>query len=221
MNYTLIILGIILILVLYILYRFITDRSSMVSSRIYLKEGAPDIKFDSLPKPGSTRYTYSLWIYVKSLQGNTDIISVTNADVAIFKLYLEANGNLKFDILPENSTTTTSNIITSNFPLQKWVCVNISVDNNIVDTYLDGKLVKSQKMDSITNPTSSSIFKHGTGDIFLAEVERPASPTDPQTAWDRYMAGNGGSYIGNMFSSYGASLILTKDDIDSKRFTLF
>ena len=225
MNYTLIILGIILILVLYILYRFITDRSSMVSSRIYLKDSPPDIKFDSLPKPNSTRYTYSLWIYVKSLQGNTDIISVTNkvanADEAIFRLYLEANGNLKFDILPENSNTTTSNIITSNFPLQKWVCVNISVDNNIVDTYIDGKLVKSQKMDSITQPTSSSIFKHGTGDIFLAEVERPASPTDPQTAWDRYMAGNGGSYIGNMFSSYGASLILTKDDIDSKRFTLF
>lgn len=216
MNYTLIILGIILILVLYILYRFITDRSSMVSSRIYLKDSPPDIKFDSLPKPNSTRYTYSLWIYVKSLQGNTDIISVTNADVAIFKLYLEANGNLKFQIDNNND-----NIITSNFPLQKWVCVNISVDNNIVDTYIDGKLVKSQKMDSITNPTSTSIFKHGTGDIFLAEVERPASPTDPQTAWDRYMAGNGGSYIGNMFSSYGASLILTKDDIDSKRFTLF
>lgn len=220
MNYTLIILGIILILVLYILYRFITDRSSMVSSRIYLKDGAPDIKFDSLPKPNSTRYTYSLWIYVKSLQGDTDIIKVTtNGDIEIFKLYLEANGNLKFDML--NGNTTTSNIITSNFPLQKWVCVNISVDNNIVDTYIDGKLVKSQKMDSITQPTSSSIFKHGTGDIFLAEVERPASPTDPQTAWDRYMAGNGGSYIGNMFSSYGASLILTKDDIDSKRFTLF
>ena len=215
MNYTLIILGIILILVLYILYRFITDRSTMVSSKVYLKDKPSDIKFkDNMPNPTSSRYTYSLWIYVKTLEADTNIISVDNGSK--FKLYLQTSGTLKFDI-----DTKTGNIITSNFPLQRWVCVRISVDNNIVDTYIDGKLVKSQKMDSITQPTSSSIFKHGTGDIFLAEVERPASPTDPQTAWDRYMAGNGGSYIGNMFSSYGASLILTKDDIDSKRFTLF
>lgn len=218
MNYTLIILGIILILVLYILYRFITDRSTMVSSKVYLKDKPSDIKFkDNMPNPTSSRYTYSLWIYVKTLEAKTDIISVDkDSTPPKFKLYLETSGTLKFDI-----DTKTGNIITSNFPLQRWVCVRISVDNNIVDTYIDGKLVKSQDMGTINHPDDNSIFSYGEGDIYLAEVERPASPTDPQTAWDSYMAGNGGSYIGNMFSSYGASLILSKDDIDTKKFVLF
>lgn len=218
MNYTLIILGIILILVLYILYRFITDRSTMVSSKVYLKDKPSDIKFkDNMPNPTSSRYTYSLWIYVKTLEAKTDIISVDKGLTSSkFKLYLETSGTLNFDI-----DTKTGNIITSNFPLQRWVCVRISVDNNIVDTYIDGKLVKSQDMGTINHPDASSTFSYGEGDIYLAEVERPASPTDPQTAWDSYMAGNGGSYIGNMFSSYGASLILSKDDIDTKKFVLF
>ena len=218
MNYTLIILGIILILVLYILYRFITDRSTMVSSKVYLKDKPSDIKFkDNMPNPSSSRYTYSLWIYVKTLEADTYIISVDKDSTSPkFKLYLQTSGTLKFDI-----DTKIGNIITSNFPLQRWVCVRISVDNKIVDTYIDGKLVKSQDMGTINHQDAESIFSYGEGDIYLAEVERPASPTDPQTAWDSYMAGNGGSYIGNMFSSYGASLILSKDDIDTKKFVLF
>jgi hypothetical protein len=35
------------------------------------------------------------------------------------------------------------------------------------------------------------------------------------------MAGNGGSYIGNSFAAYGANLILTKDQLDMKKFNLF
>lgn len=214
MNYTLIILGIILILVLYVLYRFVYDRQTMVSNKQYLADNPPDKSFEDLANPESSRYSYNLWIYANTISGKETIFSI---DQTKFKLEITNTGNLEFNV------PGSSNIITSNYPLQKWVCVSISVDNKIVDSYLDGKLVKSQKisdMDTHT-PNNNSLISFGTGDIYIAEFERLPYPIDPQTAWDRYMAGNGGSYISNAFAAYGANLILTKDQVDMKKYALF
>lgn len=222
MNYTLIILGILLILVLYVLYRFVYDRQTMVSTKDYLKDGIADVKFDTLSNPASSRYTYKIWIYAVSLQTSLTIFKVPD----LFELNLHQSGDLKFKIKESVGTanavlSTTGHIITSNFPLQKWVCVSISVDNNIVDSYLDGKLVKSQQLAGVVAPNQNSIITFGTDDVYIAEFERLPHPTDPQSAWDQYMAGNGGSWISNAFSSYGANLILTKDEMDMKKYALF
>lgn len=218
MNYTLIILGILLILVLYVLYRFVYDRQTMVSTKDYLKDGIADVKFDTLSNPASSRYTYKIWIYAVSLQTSLTIFKVQQD---LFELNLLPSGDLNFKIKENGALSTTGHIITSNFPLQKWVCVSISVDNNIVDSYLDGKLVKSQQLAGVEAPNKNSIITFGKDDVYIAEFERLPHPTDPQSAWDQYMAGNGGSWISNAFSSYGANLILTKDEMDMKKYALF
>jgi hypothetical protein len=229
MNYTLIILGIILILVLYILYRFIYDRQTTINEMDYLKDGISDVTFANLANPASVRYTYSIWIYANQA-GDNDIFLIEDdiagtAGVYRFKLHVTTAGELKYNIHTKPTVAAAADethIITSNFPFQKWVCVAISVDNNIIDSYLDGKLVKSQQIKEIQGPTSkTSTIKHGTGDMYIAKFERLDTPIDPQTAWNMYMSGNGGSYISNAFASYGANLILTKDQVDAKKFILF
>lgn len=220
MNYTLIILGIILILVLYVLYRFLYDKQTTISSQQYLQDSVADVKFSDLSNPSSSRYSYSIWIYVNSLKGDTKIFEIDDG-AGNYHFYLEAttDGSLKYLLRDDGDV---KKIITPNLPLQKWVCVIISVDDNVIDLYLDGKLVKSQKSDGKTiKPTEASIIKYAPSDIYIAEHKRVPNPTDPQTAWDTYMAGNGGSYISNSFASYGANLILTKDQIEQKKFTLF
>ena len=220
MNYTLIILGIILILVLYVLYRFLYDKQTTISSQQYLNDSVADVKFSDLSNPSSSRYSYSIWIYVNSLGGDTNIFEI-NDGTDKYRFYLKAytDGSLKY-LLRDNGDV--EKIITPNFPLQKWVCVIISVDGNVIDLYLDGKLVKSQKSNGDTKkPTEGSIITYTASDIYIAEHKRVPNPTDPQTAWDTYMAGNGGSYISNSFASYGANLILTKDQVDQKKFILF
>ena len=224
MNYTLIILGIILILVLYVLYRFLYDRQTMVSTKVYLKDKPPDKTFEDLSNPASSRYSYNIWIYIMTLANSSEKIfriydgDGNNASLYNFELNAYSDGSLKYKI-----NTIPDNIITSNFPLQKWVCLTFSVDNNVIDLYLDGKLVKSQKFTatSMISPTKTCKITFGSGDIYIAQFERLPTPIDPQTAWDRYMAGNGGSYIGNSFAAYGANLILTKDQLDMKKFNLF
>lgn len=219
MNYTLIILGIILVLVLYVLYRFMTDRQTMVSSKVYLADKPGNKSFGELANPGASRYSYNLWIYVVSLGSDQNIFEIKDGSDKLFELKLTTAGDLKYTLKDDEET---AKIITSNYPLQKWVCVSVSVDNDVVDTYVDGKLVKSQKTSGSPKvPTKTSQIEFGQGDIYIAEFERLPNPIDPQTAWDRYMAGNGGSYISNAFAAYGANLILTKDQVDMKKYALF
>ena len=94
--------------------------------------------------------------------------------------------------------------ITNNFPLQKWVCVTISLNNNIMDAYLDGKMVKSVKLNpSYSNDSGESIQFGSDVDIYISNFERVPSPTDPKTAYDKYLAGSSGAslvstLLGNM-----------------------
>jgi hypothetical protein len=197
-----------------------TDRQTMVTSKVYLGDKPGDQPFEKLANPGASRYSYNLWIYIVSLPSAQVIFEIDDGNY-LFKLEATTSGDLKYTLRDE-AATDTAKIITSNYPLQKWVCVSVSVDNTVVDTYVDGKLVKSQKTDGEPKvPTKTSQIKFGTGDIYIAEFERLPNPIDPQTAWDRYMAGNGGSYISNAFAAYGANLILTKDQVDMKKYALF
>jgi hypothetical protein len=162
-----------------------------------------------------------------------------------FKLYLDKQSpTLKCDVILSDSTSAAPSkkelMITNNFPLQKWVGVIISFDNQYLDCYLDGKLVISyqivkvvnnnpvapkQPLDATTSPLylgNSSITPFrpstngSTGSGWNANallLTRWTSPVDPQTAWDWYMKGNGQSKFGSMFSSYGVNYTILKDNI--------
>ena len=102
----------------------------------------------------------------------------------------------------------------------------VSFDNQVVDLYIDGKLVRSQQLEhspTATNKDHVILFpKDNNGNKgYLAKFERLTSPMDPATAWNKYMEGNGGNYFSRLLSQYGASLTLKKDDLDLRQFTLF
>jgi len=142
-----------------------------------------------------------------------------------FSLYCESDASLHYSIHLDNGSTADNEIMT-NFPLQKWVCVMVSVDNKIVDLYIDGKLVRSQQLSEQPTATTDAFMIHFSNDAndvkgYLAKLERYAEPMDPGTAWSKYMEGNGGNYFSRLLSSYGARFTLTKDDLDMKQFTLF
>jgi hypothetical protein len=89
-------------------------------------------------------------------------------------------------------------LITDYFPLQKWVCVIISVDNNTIDGYIDGKMAISYTIPSnnglLLVPTSGLQIgtpKNNTDDIIVTHMLRWPYPMDPQTAWNYYLFGPG------------------------------
>lgn len=219
MDYTVIILGIIIVFLVYYLYVNYIGAIKTMKKSADLNVTQPTIA--TIDRPANLNYSYGLWLYVNSWDNSKEKIIFTRANN--IKLYLDTSTpTLKCDIVKTSGVETV--IITDNFPLQKWVYVIVSVDGRIIDCYINGKLVKSQKLSGDTKQPSDSATSPivlGSFDAILANFSRTITPMDPQTAWNNYNKGNGIS--GGLFSvgSYGANLNFIKDNIQFSNIKLF
>lgn len=218
---------IMLIILIYVIYYMLASAQTLSD----LNTQQPEIVFDKIVNPNSIRYTYSMWLYVNVWpSGQTAIFSAQTASDAIkyTRLYLTAGiPELKCDIYvtgtPSTSggatsigpSTTKTVSITTNFPMQRWVYIVISMDGTVIDCYLDGKLVRSMDLG-----TATDVAKVGTGvdeytitfgkfDAFMTSFKRIDGATDPQTAWTQYLAGNG--HESKINSSYGFKFSVNRD----------
>ena len=241
MNIVAIILAIVVIFLFYILFKYFSATSTELTSTASLIEAQPPITL--VNNPTSTRYTYGIWIYVNSWD--------TSSKKTVFKrdnnieLYFDASSpTLNCEMSMNNSGAPVNMVITDNFPLQKWVHIVTSIDNQYLDAYLDGKLIKSariytqaeaavpadtangiQQMDAIPesmpNQPGNATITLGSGyDAFVANFTHWASPLDPQTIWTDYKKGNGQSNLTSYISSYGVDLSITTDNGGSTKYSI-
>lgn len=248
MTPTTIILLVIILLLVYVLYAYLTGTVSKLIQTASLKTQVPPIT--QIDSAKNSRYGYSIWVYVNTWTNNSrkTIFSRPNS----LRLYLDnSSPTLKLDLamngaLVNNAPPMMTMNITNNFPLQKWVCIGVSVDNQFVDAYLDGKLIKSQRFYSqigaaapapisesfpMTPPDAAiSPVYLGNGepvagqtyapfDAFVSEFKRWSVPIDPQSAWDTYLAGNGSNGISRAFSSYGIDVSVLKNNVEQTKFS--
>ena len=223
MNTVAIILAIVVVLLFYILYKYFMLKSTELTTSASLNATNPAIPITN--SPSSLRYAYGIWIYVNSL--NTGVSKTIFSRDKNIKLYLESTAPvLKCDITMNGGATKTLEI-TDNFPLQKWAHVVVSVDNQYVDAYLDGKLIKSGRMvdgqNSPATPTTPSMIIGGgtTFDAYVSKFQHWTEPIDPQSVWSEYMSGNGQARLTSFISSYGIYLSIIKDNIEQSKYSLF
>jgi len=226
-----IILGIVIILLIYVLYKYFSNSSSSLGALMDLSttsSSVPLITKDKVVSSTSARFSYGIWVYIntwdssqtknifyrnKSTTGN-----ITTYDI---RLYLDPNSpTLYCDFYTQQTSPGTETVaITSNFPIQKWVYIIVSVDSKLVDTYIDGKLITSQELKALPYVSDTDIFV-GNFKAYAAQFQRWTSPMDPQTAWKNYMSGNGGSALTKMFNSYGIDISFKKDNVEQNKFKL-
>ena len=215
MNFLYITLFVIIIFLLFILYRFLVGDKRPLVSNIYLKNGVPEIP---LSLTDYNTYTIEFWIYVNTLPdtanpysggpdckaGNSNFNNNGNPDGYIIttssgnlSLDLYSNGKLTFYNGRQDSTYYPS-VMTENFPVQKWTYVIISVRKTFVDLYINGKLIQSANYNGTSNPnilikpTSSNKIKFGNKlDAFISKMYFNSKPMDTKTAWKQYLKGNG------------------------------
>lgn len=220
MDSTLILLGVAIVVLLYSIFYFMGGKDSLASS-VDLLQIQADILIDKITKPESAKYSYELWTYV---YGSNDLsingkYFFSRADGANKNIGLKMGPAGTPSLVLDYVTITNAQksvIITDNFPLQTWQHVIISVDNNYIDVYLNGKLVKSIK-DTIKTPslTSPLSFSATPFKTYLAKFNRTITPTDPQTAWNNYLAGNGENPLKSLIGNYGVSMAFKKDGQDA------
>lgn len=223
-------LVILVIILLYVLYRFFGLQTTELITTASLTGSNPAIPIKN--SPSGTRYAYGIWVYVNSW--DTSVSKTIYERAENIKLYFDkVSPTLKCDIAMNKTDSKPITVeITDSFPLQKWTQIIISVDNQYLDAYIDGKLVKSArayKEDENGNdmpkvPSASAAMSLGGETVFDAYVSRFkhwTMPITPQIAWSSYMEGNGDSSLKSYVSSYGVNLSILKDNVEQSKFRLF
>ena len=85
-----------------------------------------------------------------------------------------------------------NNIVLSNIPLQRWTCINVSVFNQNVDIYLDGKLINSKllpKPPAVSSGIPMIIAPHGGFDGFLSRIKFSNKTLSPREVYKRFKEG--------------------------------
>jgi hypothetical protein len=236
MDYTSIVLVLILAFVLYTGYTYLYMTSIIINSPIDLKVDATQKMYEAtkLKQPGSTRYYYECWLFIDYNfptdgmhvifnRGNDFILILKGSRLSVYENgTVDKNGMYKIDPsstgAPNGSEVLT---LTTSFPFQKWVQVAISVDGSVVDAYLDGKLVKTLsnkrfRVNKDTAITAGNIKTIGKMNKFSFWP----NTLDPQTVWNKYIQGNGMYGINNYFRQYKVDMSFLKDNETLYNFSL-
>jgi hypothetical protein len=240
-NTVMTIVGIIVIAVIgyYIWYTWFSGVNNLSGSQINLNTTtAPaSISVSSLTNPKSTRYSYGIWVYVNTwnvannkviFSRYNDIVVYLDNTSAVLKCIVGPNYNdptvtTVSNTIDLNKVSTTNAItVTSNFPIQKWVYLTFVIDNQTIDIYLDGKMVKSLAIQQVSPDDKNNIYYgYGSGfDTVVSGFQRWASPIDPQSVWNAYTSGNGSSAVTSS-TGYHAVINVTKNNAPSSHIKLF
>ena len=225
MNYTLIIIGFILIVVIYMLYKYFTNAT--LTSGVVKLNTPTTYTYDQLKDPVSKIYSCSAWVFLTG--GSGFIFRREATSDKKLNIGLHINGttlSLYGGAIPNNNPLFT---ITNQIPLQKWIYVVVNVNCDLVEVYLNGKIVKTVKLNGGTltgggnfSPTASLIVGDGTIQGYITQFIMVTPLIDAATAWKNYLSGNG---QGNQFISYvmpyNINMSVSKDDVVQRQFSIF
>jgi hypothetical protein len=119
--------------------------------------------------------------------------------------------------------STSSDCTIDNIPIQKWVNVIISLYGSTLDTYLNGKLVRTCVLPGVPNVNNNadiSVTPKGGFSGWTTSFKYWSDASNPQDAYNIYKAGFGGSILGNAISKYRFRFSTVKDNIVTSSFEI-
>jgi hypothetical protein len=146
-----------------------------------------------------------------------------------------------FKSLNQSDRTDTNIVqITNDFPIQQWTQITVVIKNkNMIDYYLNGKLVFSFYASNIPTTTISSDINIGANsisnkykyfdnantelteaitDAYLAKLNYFSTVLTPQQVYDNYLKGAG---TGILLPNYNLKLSLLNNNIEQKYYSLY
>jgi hypothetical protein len=205
---------------------------------------------DKVVDSSRNNYSFSVWTYIDDWSvnyGNSkNILALAPGERSpcFFALYFAKTTNdLHIYIEPAspasvgnnenvyNSLSSTCSV--TNFPLQTWVNISVSVYNRAIDVYIDGKLIKTCSMTTVATPISknTAIFIGGNRTPtntqvpgfsgFIASVVYSPNVFSPKEVWDIYSRGYTNSAFDlNALKRYKLELAFLKDNSVLKSFSI-
>jgi hypothetical protein len=172
----------------------------------------------SLPQGSSVNYAYSIWIYIDDWSyryGEEKIIFLRGAIGSTFmpSLSLAPTDNTLQIVVSTDEDPF--EFYVPNIPLQKWTNLIVSLNNKSMDTYINGKLVKTVVLPNLpkSDPSASLYLTPNNGfSGYTSRFNYWSDAINPQEAWNVYKNGPGGNIFSNFFNQYKIQLSFMKGD---------
>lgn len=217
-----VVIFIILIVLIYVLYKLLSKTTTKISG---FSDASTTITGASQPKTQNN--AFSFWFYISSwTSGPKDpLIQLNQGTASYMSAKLDtANNTLIIEIKStKDSTTTVATVTITDIRLQKWNHIIISVNGNVVDVYLDGKLVKTQIASAIPSTTSGNFDPKigGAGNKgFISSALYKNDYITPEEAWNIYSMGYTGAGLFDFVNRYKLNFSITKDDQEAVSFSV-
>ena len=239
-----IILFVIIIVLLFIVIRYITKDVNTLTGLISgqtMQKIEPDNLASSSSSGNTSNFTYSIWFFVDDWNyryGEPKVIfgrmttgtgqkepcpsvalgPVQNNIIVSLAVYPG------LDEVPEDGTNYIVHTCgIANVPIQRWCNLFVSVYGRTLDLYLDGKLVRTCVLPGVAKIDSSApvyITPMGGFSGWTSRFQYCPDASNPQKAWDIYRAGYGGSLLGSIFGKYTVKVSLMEGDSEDSSFTI-
>lgn len=229
-----ILLLVIIIVLAYLIYRYYTQTKQTLTKSIYLNDPAATnslIEANKVSNPKSANFSISYWIYVNSWNSNSqkNVFSCNPANSYLSMYFDETKPVLYTKITTGcklNVPTTETIKVTDNFPLQKWVYVILSVNNQFIDMYLDGRLINSYKLQNsdfyLTCSNDKWSIQMGQGfDAYIHNFVRDTKEMNPQTAMSNYYSTAPKTANSSFFGNYNMNIDILKDGTVASSLNVF
>lgn len=165
------------------------------------------IPTSKMSNPTSANYSFSIWVYISDWSGSYGKPKVVfSRDVARPLVTLGALENTLTTTV-KLQTGATAQCVIQNIPIQKWTNIIVTVNDRALDTYMNGKLVKTCVLPSLPVPPSADkamvyLTPKGGFTGYTARFKYWPDPINPQEAWNVYRNGPGGNLLTNFLGLY-------------------
>ena len=121
--------------------------------------------------------------------------------------------------------STTQNIKIENINIQKWVNIIMTVNNRTVDTYINGKLVKTVAFNNVIDTAAFNsggiiICPNGGFGGYISKTQYYPYFITPVKAWSIYREGFGDT-LETGLNKYNLALSFYEDAVEKKKYYIF
>lgn len=218
----------VILIIVYLVWNYIFNDTTS-KNLITMTEGSKlkKINAEDLPgNKGSNDFTYSFWIYINDWNSKygqkKTIIERKNGNDKGPEIYLGEHKNDLNVVITTYSETggSTGNdqrIVLENIPVQRFTHLVVTVNNNAVDMYLDGKLVKTHILDNpprIDKVADQAIYvnKNRGFSGYLAKLKYYSRALNPREVYEIYKEGYGAGLLGGLLNRYKIKFAFLKDN---------
>lgn len=246
MNYIFVILGVIIIILIYVVYAISSNKTTIVSSAS-LAVTNPPITITNQPYSQQYTYNLLFYISsMPNFTGATatlppqryttlPTVPLPPNDMA-YLIFARGgdgkigSGTLNLILVQTNKgyglvwVVKTPNgraeryIIMENIGLQQWMYISVATNNQFVDLYINGKLVKSidtQFTPNMANTSNQIYLGNGINGTIQTFTYFPTTFTATDV-YNSYMGLNSGfNYLYSLFTTYKVQMSLTKNGVTS------